>query len=112
VEPVLASVHDGQRRIVLFGEVVDCLRWNQTVIAAIKYVRRNIPFDGVVSDITEIFIRQDHTIQLLQVDDGGDEKGNIHQMIQMCRHSVVGTDAVGYQNNVLIVRLQIRNGIM
>ena len=112
MEPVLTSFHDGQRRLVVFCEVGDCIKWNQAVIAGIKNVRRNIPFDGVVSDITEIFIRQDHAIQLLQVDDGGDEKGNIHQMIQMCRHSVVGTDAVGYQNNVLIVRLQIRNGIM
>ena len=39
------------------------------IIAAIEDVRRNIPLDGVTFDITAIFIRQFHAIQLLHIYD-------------------------------------------
>ena len=58
VEPMLTAIEYGKRGIVGIGEAADSFGRLQIIRAAAQNCRRNIPLDGVFTDIAKIIPRQ------------------------------------------------------
>ena len=128
---MLTAIEYGKRGIVGIGEAADSFGRLQIIRAAAQNCRRNIPLDGVFTDIAKIIPRQilakprlDYPLRLepllgdicpchhvgyepLHVHNGRNEKCPVCVPVNAGVHAKICADAVGDQNYMGILRLQL-----